>query len=296
MFAEASDSIKAYLYDRTQSPLFGAFIASWVLWNHRLLFVLFSEMEISDKFQYIDTELYLPVTVFCFSLGGLLHPSFHIFPFLTAMIFLLIYPYPAKWIFSYWKSRQIALKYERQKLEGEELLSREDAQKLRAYMREQAAKYKAENAEKDTEIADRDKQISEQKKEISDLIANSALQSVNPPTEKELKEWIIKHNWVLVFMPKKKTPSTAQTSSSHHHPPAENTKRITFLPSGEIGDGKNNHESQWRVTEGKLEIINDKGDVFSRFYPILNDKIFVDEANADSSYGRCLVQGDFIKK
>jgi hypothetical protein len=203
----------------------------------------------------------------------------------------LAYPYPAKWIFSDWKLSQIALKHERQKLEGEELLSKEDAQKLREHMREQVTKYKEEIDERDTEIRDKDKQISDQKTDIGDLRADIALRSVTPPTEQELKDWLTKHNWVLVFEPKKGTSLTSLTNNSHHYPPAENTKGITFLPTGDIGNGKNKHENQWRITGGKLEIIDENGKVFSTFYPMLNYKIFVDETNVTGSYGRCLVQG-----
>ncbi len=43
------------------------------------------------------------------------------------------------------------------------------------------------------------------------------------------------------------------------------TKKIQFLSTGEIGEGKNHNESHWRLNNGLLEIINDANKVFSRF-------------------------------
>jgi hypothetical protein len=47
-------SIKAFLYDRSSSPLFGAFIISWMAWNYRLLMLVLSDTEIDKKFKDID--------------------------------------------------------------------------------------------------------------------------------------------------------------------------------------------------------------------------------------------------
>lgn len=285
MFEEASQSLKAYLYDRTESPLFGAFIASWILWNHRLLFVLFSDKDFSDKFQYVDSTLYPSFTVFGVPLDGFFHPEFHLYPLMTAVFLLWGYPYPAKKVFSYWKSCQIDLKHERQKLENEELLSKEDAHKLRTSMREQATTHRTEISEKDKEISDKDKQISDQKTELTNLKEKAEARAASLPTDQELKKWLTQNNFVLVFQPRK--GSADATGSA-------NTKDITFLKDGEVGKGKNQHENKWRVTEGKLEIINDKGAVFSTFTPMLNEKLLIDEANTTKSFGRCLVQGDSI--
>ncbi len=43
------------------------------------------------------------------------------------------------------------------------------------------------------------------------------------------------------------------------------SKRITFLSDGEIGSGRNQNESYWRLVNGRLEILNQQRNVFSRF-------------------------------
>jgi len=36
-------SIKAFLYDRVASPLFGAFVTAWSIWNYRVISILLSD-------------------------------------------------------------------------------------------------------------------------------------------------------------------------------------------------------------------------------------------------------------
>lgn len=47
--------------------------------------------------------------------------------------------------------------------------------------------------------------------------------------------------------------------------PAQKAKVVTFLRSGEIGEGRNANECSWRVRRGKLEILAADGKVYSRF-------------------------------
>ncbi len=39
------EEIKSAVSSRFNSPLLGTFIVSWLAWNHRLIFVLFSSLE-----------------------------------------------------------------------------------------------------------------------------------------------------------------------------------------------------------------------------------------------------------
>lgn len=58
MLTDVVNSVKAALYDRTSSPLFGAFAISWVGWNYRLLLVALSEGNYAEKLVYISGILY----------------------------------------------------------------------------------------------------------------------------------------------------------------------------------------------------------------------------------------------
>ena len=57
VFQDFSDSFKAYLYDRTTSPLFGAFAASWIAWNYEIILTIFSGWEVDKKIEFINTVL-----------------------------------------------------------------------------------------------------------------------------------------------------------------------------------------------------------------------------------------------
>jgi hypothetical protein len=67
--------------------------------------------------------------------------------------------------------------------------------------------------------------------------------------EERLSEKLKSSNWTLIF-----NPQLAGAS-----------KKITFEGDGKIGSGRNNNENTWRVANGLLEILNDKGQIFSRF-------------------------------
>ena len=52
---ELTKSLKAYLYDKTASPLYGNFIISWSLWNWKLFYITFflSEGVVGNRLDYI---------------------------------------------------------------------------------------------------------------------------------------------------------------------------------------------------------------------------------------------------
>jgi hypothetical protein len=58
---------------------------------------------------------------------------------------------------------------------------------------------------------------------------------------------LISHHWVLVFSP------------------PDQSKPISFLPNGTVGDGRNQNEHTWRIQKGKLELLQEDGRVHSRF-------------------------------
>ena len=136
MLEDAWKSIRAALYERTASPLFGAILGSWLVWNHRMILVLFSDESIRWKFNYIDNELYgdLKITFWLLILG----------PLLTASFFLFLYPYPARWVYQIWRHNQMKLKKVRQKIEDDTPLTMEESRKLRRQMTRLRDEYEEE--------------------------------------------------------------------------------------------------------------------------------------------------------
>ncbi len=145
MLGDAMKTIKALLYERITSPLLGAFILSWCLWNFRFLIVIFSTLPVIDKFNMIDTIIFPSQEVMLFK--GI------IYPLVTTAFFIYVYPYPAKKVYEFWRSRQRDLKEIRQKIEDEEPLTKEEAIMIRTEVYRIKKEHQDEIAKRDEEIA-----------------------------------------------------------------------------------------------------------------------------------------------
>lgn len=116
------DSIRLQVYQRMSSPLFGSFVIAWVCWNHRYLFILFSGEPIQTRLQLAHMLVYPDESV--------LWLRAVVWPLVSSVAFILIYPYPSKWLFKYWHKKQIELKKLRDEIEGETLLTKEESRKI----------------------------------------------------------------------------------------------------------------------------------------------------------------------
>lgn len=116
------DSIKRHIQDRISSPLGGACVVSLVLWNFKLFVVLFSSIEPSAKLDYIATTLY-PDTYHVWVQGVL-------FPILSALAYIFIYPYPSIVVYSFTLDMQKKLRQLKQKKYDETPLTLEESRKL----------------------------------------------------------------------------------------------------------------------------------------------------------------------
>lgn len=124
MFEDLIKTVKAQLYDRLTSPLLGCFLLSWVIWNYKFIFTLFSDMKIEDKFKFIDGSIYS---------GDCSHFIYGLLlPFVTTLFFIFIYPYPAKFAYAFFRKRQVELKEIQQKIDDETPLTRDEARKIRS--------------------------------------------------------------------------------------------------------------------------------------------------------------------
>lgn len=83
--------------------------------------------------------------------------------------------------------------------------------------------------------------------------------------ELEVETLLISNRWKLIY-----NPQTGQH------------KEIEFLDDGNVGKGKNDHETTWRVREGLLEILDSKGNIFSRFRYDRDDNEFLHTNDIDT--------------
>ena len=123
MLDDLAKTVKAQLYERVSSPLLGAFAISWVAWNYRFLLVLFSSMPVAEKFTFIDSHIFDSYQ------GIFLHGM--LYPLITTLLLIFVYPFPAKFVYEYWRTRQRELKEIQQRIDDETPLTREEARELR---------------------------------------------------------------------------------------------------------------------------------------------------------------------
>ncbi|WP_341744159.1 hypothetical protein [Azonexus hydrophilus] len=132
MLDDLTKEVKAQLYERVKSPLFGAFALSWIPWNYRPLLATLSGITFQEKLSYFDSFYPTIWHWLGYCIAG---------PLITAVLFLLAYPHPARWIYSYWANQHKELKRVQQKIEDETPITQEEASALRKFGLDQAREY-----------------------------------------------------------------------------------------------------------------------------------------------------------
>lgn len=141
-------SIKAYLYDRATSPLIGALIVGWSVWNYRFFVVIFSTglSDPKEKFKAIDSLF----GQYSFSIGD---ASFLIsgkiidgalIPTVIALIYLYAYPLLAKPVYEHSLQKQKELRAIKQAQEDQRLLSAEESRELYRRLAQMQSKHQEE--------------------------------------------------------------------------------------------------------------------------------------------------------
>jgi predicted transcriptional regulator len=144
MIDDIIKTLKANLYERAFSPLLGTFIFSWCLWNYRFLIVLFSSLPPVEKINSIDTIIFNSnFNIWFIGLIG---------PLISTLVLIFIYPYPAKWVYGFWRKRQNELKSIRQKIENETPLTIEESRKMRSEIYILKNQYEKQLEERDLAI------------------------------------------------------------------------------------------------------------------------------------------------
>ncbi len=152
MIDEFKKSISATLYERTTSPLFGAFIFSWAVWNWKIIIALFfttSEELKTTKFDYIDTNL---LNIY----DGL------IFPVISTIFILTVYAWVSEQAYRLWLFFDKRKNDYKNEIEKNKLLTVEQSMKLRLELSKKEESF--ENL-----IKDKDDIISALKNENSEL-------------------------------------------------------------------------------------------------------------------------------
>ncbi|MCT7487046.1 hypothetical protein N5T98_10495 [Aliarcobacter cryaerophilus] len=125
MYKEISKELKASLFQRIKSPFFGSFLIGLLIFNYRYVLVLLSTKSIEDKFHFIDNykaSIIINIPYFDFICIKDIYLSTTLYPFLFALISIVIFPYFERYIsMPIWKKHQNRLKEKYAELEKEEI-------------------------------------------------------------------------------------------------------------------------------------------------------------------------------
>jgi hypothetical protein len=124
----------------------GSFVVSWCLWNYRFLVILFSDTTLTQTFSQIDASCF-PDTWAVFYRGVL-------FPLLTSLAYIFVYPYPAKFVYEFTRRRQQELLAIRRRISDETLLTVEESRKLRSELLRMQLAHEETNSRNEATIAE----------------------------------------------------------------------------------------------------------------------------------------------
>lgn len=141
---DLTKTVKAQLYERASSPLLASFALAWIAWNYRFIIVLISSMAAHEKFQYIDNHLYQGYWEI--ALRGALYPL------ITSLLLIFVYPIPAKYVYEYWRKRHRELKEIQQRIDDETPLTKEDAREIRREAMKATSEYELELERRNSEV------------------------------------------------------------------------------------------------------------------------------------------------
>lgn len=279
MYDDAFKSIRANLYERTTSPLFGAFTISWLVWNFPFFLVVFSGMGAPEKIAFIQDELY-----------GDLWPSVGFLilgPLITSLTFLFLYPFPAAWVYRFWRNRKKKLLEIRREIEEETPLTLEESRRIRQELSEGRRRQIEEVQKSEEEIEILNRMLEEKEGEISDLskkvdelssgieAANGNKKERSSNLESTIENSILTSTYRLHFNPNKGRKFS---------------KIMTFGLDGKILEGKNKNEHSWQITNSQLELLQEDGRVHSRFDYQPTTRIFTHTNDKDT----LSIKGQFL--
>lgn len=152
---EVLDSLTTTLRERLVSPLAGAFIVSWLIINYKVVVVLTSGMKPHVKFPYIEDVIWRDS--YDLWMNSLVYPA------IAALLYILIYPWPARWLLKYSLYQQNITKLMKITVEGNHPVTREEL--------EEAKQKWAEKFRKQGEAIQRlEVQIEDEQKRADELV------------------------------------------------------------------------------------------------------------------------------
>ncbi|EPI5805830.1 hypothetical protein ACS8FY_003613 [Vibrio parahaemolyticus] len=163
MVGELWTSIKAYLYDRTSSPLLGAIVAGLFVWNFKIVMLVFSSASYAVKVWEID-HFYSQTFFMAEALGG--ESWFwsnyvfcvYVMPLVTAVFYIYVFPFFSHKVFEHSYDKQIKLNNKRKTMEGSAILTQEEKEEILNEVEQAKLKSRKDVLDARNEIADLESQ------------------------------------------------------------------------------------------------------------------------------------------
>jgi transcription elongation GreA/GreB family factor len=132
---DAMQSIKAYLYDRSASPLLGAYVLAWSVWNYRVIVILLSsQLSPGQKFLMIEerfSNCLVPLLGWDWSAAaGLLHGL--VVPAVITVAYIYAYPLLAKPVYQHSLDKKTELREIKIKIQKATLLTVGESKEIMA--------------------------------------------------------------------------------------------------------------------------------------------------------------------
>lgn len=213
MIEDITTVIKAQLYDRITSPLTGAFLFSWPIWNWKFLLILFSDLKAPEKLTFISEKIF--TNTHQIMLNGIL------FPLASAAALVILYPFPSRlffWIAQYHKK---SMKSIQQRYEDEMPISNDEAAYLRKNSTESQLKRENDIRELTTTISELRERIS-QSEQLS-----SAIEDRSKSIDSQAQELTLRISSL------EKDKEELLTNISHLQAIISSVSHTTFLNPGE---------------------------------------------------------------
>lgn len=142
MLDELSNSVKATLYERLSSPLAGAFLLSWGVWNWRPLLVLVaSSASVEDRIEYVGTHYWDAANLY----WG---------PLLSTIVLVTLVPWLSAWTFKFVVEARRYQLFARDRFLEASRLTLQQSQALRKELRDTTSKLHSEVEDKGAQIRD----------------------------------------------------------------------------------------------------------------------------------------------
>lgn len=127
MFDDIVKGVREYVSDRFMSPLGASLTVSWCLWNYKALLIVLSGESAIRK-------IHLLHLVYQDNVYSAVHLAAG--PLATAAFYILAFPYPSNWVYSYSLRRRKEALHLKREIDNQTVLTQEESRALRMQFEE----------------------------------------------------------------------------------------------------------------------------------------------------------------